>query len=108
MTKGRMANGERRRAESEPFLRRSPYAVRPSPLLSTDNLSIRVVGGRTSALRPLLGVDGRARVDPLERKVLLQRMAVETLPRQDAAQVRVPLEADAEHVPGLPLLPVRR
>ena len=56
---------------------------------SRDHLAIRVVRRGAAALGPFLGIDGRARVDPLEREVLAQRVALESVPGQDPAQVRV-------------------
>src|SRR4051812_7853088 len=42
-----------------------------------------------------------------ERVVLAQRVAAEAVPREDAAQVRVAGEDDAEHVVGFALHPLR-
>ena len=63
-------------------------------------------GHRAAAGRVDVRVDRGAGVDPLDGEVLAQRVAVESLPGQDALQVRVVGEVDAEHVEGLALHPV--
>src|SRR6185436_11456933 len=63
---------------------------------------------RSATLGEHLGVDARAGVDAADREVFAQGMAVEALPHQDALQIRMAGEHDAEHVEGLALVPVRR
>src|SRR5712691_10819701 len=50
--------------------------------------------------RPHLGLPGH------EREVLSQGVALEGLGQHQLHQVRMPLEHDAEELPGLPLVPV--
>src|SRR3990172_4856426 len=47
------------------------------------------------------------RLSLVDRVVLSERMADELVVHQDALQIRMSVEADAEHVPDLPLEPVR-
>ena len=50
---------------------------------------------------------GDERLALIVRVVLAQRMALELRVHEDAAQIRMPVEADAEHVEDLALAPVR-
>ena len=56
----------------------------------------------------VLGKLERAHLGGARRVVLAQRMAFPGLRHQNAAQARVAVEADAEHVPGFALVPGRR
>src|SRR5262249_23687854 len=74
----------------------------PVPLPSPSMISRRVVAGATSISNPRAD----QRLTPSDRVVLAQRMADELFVHQKPAQVRVAVEADAEHVPPVALEPV--
>src|SRR5512144_227437 len=54
----------------------------------------------------LVEVESELRLLVTERVILAQRIALPVVRHQDAAQVRMPFEEDAEHVEDLPLAPV--
>src|SRR5918912_2391435 len=60
---------------------------------------------RRSAIATLF-LAGEADGLAADRVVLAQWVPLPVVVHQDARQVRVPLDADAHHVPGLPLVPV--
>src|SRR3954464_1551026 len=91
----------------------------PSGLLSSVPSVISSPGGDRPPLRHVFGGEvglrrrrafGAKRVQLVlvtpERKVLALREALEPFPHVDPAQVRVALEPDPVHVPGLALMPV--
>ncbi len=63
-------------------------------------------GDRPRLLLVILGVDGGAGVDPLDREVLAERVPVEALPEEDAGHVGMAREAHPVHVVDLALRPV--
>src|SRR6266540_6015619 len=79
------------------LFRSQPSTAAPSPRNSS-----RVV--RSAILRLDLRADER--LAPIDGVVLSQRVADELLVEEEAPQIRMTLEADAEHVPHLSLEPV--
>ena len=53
-------------------------------------------------------ISSKATLDPLEREILAQGKSLEIVGQVDPPQIRMAGEADAEHVVGLPLGPIRR
>jgi hypothetical protein len=74
-----------------------------------EDLGVVVVRHQLNALRWSGGGHGAALVldgDAAERVVLALRVARPVVRHEDAGQGRVAVEDDAEHVPGLALVPV--
>src|SRR6058998_1921817 len=74
-----------------------PPVPLPSPSMNSRRVVCAIALGRWSD----------ERLTPVDRIVLPQGMAHELLVHEQPSQVRMRLEADAEHVPHLALEPVR-
>src|ERR1035437_3000623 len=87
------------------WLKPRPAISLPRPASSDSRIRRRASAMASSGAAVVKKSDMRVVVDRID-VVLAQRMTDPDVPEQDAAQVGVPLEADAHHVPGLALVPV--